>query len=330
VRPLTTICFALVLVAAVPARAAGDGRAAAHEHFDRGMAASNDQRFAEAVREFEQAYELWPDYRVLYNIGKVRVTLGRSAEAVAAFEAYLEKGGAELPEERRQEVREAVAGQLAHVATIDVRVSEDGAEVRVDGRLVGTSPLGAPVRVTEGKHTVEALRPGQPVQLREIDLPGASTLTVELAFPPPPRPDPPAPPPAAPPPAPSPPSAAPAPPPQASLVAHAAAPDPGRTWRAVGYGVAGVGLITAVVGASLAWTGATEANAARALLVEASMPLPPSTPDVLKYDLAKRDYDAARTRNQLGWALVGTGAAVLVCGGVLAFWPGGLSLRGRW
>lgn len=311
-RVLTPICFALLLLAASPARA-GDARTAAHEHFDKGMAASNDQRFAEAVREFEQAYELWPDFRVLYNIGKVRATLGRSAEAVAAFEAYLEKGGTELPEERKQEVREAIAAQLAHVGTVEVRVSVPGAEVRVDGRLVGRSPLDAPVRLTEGKHTVEAILPGRPLQLREVELPGASKLAIELAFP-----------------APVSPRVALAPAAAPAVVAPAPAPDPRRRWRVVGFGVAGVGALAAIAGAIVAYGAASDANAARALMVEASLPSAPATPDLMKYDAAKRDYDAARTRNQLGWALVGVGAAAAAGGLTIAILPGGLSFGGTW
>lgn len=310
VRALALLLFVSAFAAPAPARAQ-DARSAAHEHFDRGMAASNDQRFAEAVTEFEKAYELWPDYRVLYNIAKVRATLGRSAEAVAAFEAYLDKGGAEVPAARQQEVREAMQAQLTHVATIDVRVSPAGAEVRVDGQLVGRSPLAAPVRVTEGKHTLEALLAGRAPQLREVEVPGASRLAVELTFPPPA------------------PEALPAVAPPA-VVARDRAPDPRRGWRAVGYGVAGAGLVAAIAGAVVAYGAANDANAARALMVEASMPSVPATPDLMKYDAAKRDYDAARTRNQLGWALVGVGAAAAVGGATLAIVPGGLTLGGTW
>jgi hypothetical protein len=309
VRASTLVCLAVALVAAAPARAE-DARAAAHEHFDRGMAASNDQRFAEAVTEFERAYALWPDYRVLYNIGKVRATLGRSAESVAAFEGYLEKGGAELSDERKQEVRDAMAAQLAHVGALDVRVSADGAEVRVDGKLLGRSPLAAPVRLTEGKHTVEAILPGRPSQLREVELPGASKLAIDLAFPTPPVALSPA--------------AAPV------VVGNAASPDPRRKWRLVGFGVAGAGAVAAVAGAIVAYRAATDANAARALMVEASMPSAPATPDLMKYDAAKRDYDSARTRNQLGWALVGVGATAVAGGLTIAILPGGLSFGGTW
>ena len=163
---------------------AEDPKAAAHEHFDKGLTAWNDQRFGEAIGEFEKAFELWPDYRVLYNIGKVRVALGRSVEAVDAFETYLAQGGDELAQDRKQEVRDAIAAQMSHIATLDVRCPRrrGGADRRQARRR---SPLAGPLRVTEGKHTLEALSPGRPMQLRELELPGATSTEVVLTFPPP-------------------------------------------------------------------------------------------------------------------------------------------------
>jgi hypothetical protein len=319
---LTLVCAAWALgtpgaaSAQAPHGNVDDAKAAAHASFDKGLAASNDQRFADAASEFEKAYALWPDYRVLYNIGKVRATLGQSVEASAAFEAYLEKGGAEIPAERRQEVRDALAAQQAHVATVAVTVSDAGADVRLDGKLVGVSPLTGPLRVVEGKHTIEALLPGRLPQLRELDLPGASALEVTLAFPPAAR------------------LAAPSPALSSPAVAlvEKSAPVPPRRSRALGYTVAAVGLVATVAGVVLAYQGATDANAARARLVTASMPAPPAMPDVDAYDAAKVSFDDARTRNELGWALVAVGSAAIVGGAALSlFWVGSSAgVRGSW
>jgi hypothetical protein len=317
-RWLFVSCLGGCLLTARPAAAEeappADQKAAAHAHFDKGLAASNDQRFGEAAFEFEKAYQLAPDYRVLYNIGKVRTALGRFAEAADAYQGYLDAGGADIPEERRREVSDALAANLAHVAAITVRVSPDGAEVRVDGKVAGVSPLPGPLRVTEGKHTVEALLPSRPPELREIDVPGASVLEVALDFPVAAS------------------LAAPAPAPQApALVEKAPAPPPSGRRRVVGYGLAAAGAASALLGAVLAYQGATDANAARARLVEAAMPAS-GLPDVMKYDAAKLSFDDAKTRNELGWALVGFGAAALVAGGTLALvWSGsGASVGGTW
>ncbi|WP_437730656.1 hypothetical protein [Sorangium sp. So ce1335] len=51
-----------------------------------------------------------------------------------------------------------------HVGALEVRVSEAGAAVLVDGRQVGASPLPRPVYVAPGQHRVGAQRAGQRVE----------------------------------------------------------------------------------------------------------------------------------------------------------------------
>ncbi|MDB4982336.1 MAG: uncharacterized protein JWM82_3088, partial [Myxococcales bacterium] len=327
------VCFALLVMLAPSARAQADAaKDAAHEHFDRGLAASNAQRLGEAADEFQRAYDSWPDYKVLYNIGRVRLALGQPVEVVDAFEAYLAKGGAEITEERRSEVRKEIEAQRSLIATISVRASVDGADLRLDGRLIGHSPLPGPVRVAAGTHAVEALLADRPTQLRELELTGGAAVEVVLTFPPPPV------------------LAAP-------VSATACAPAPSlldepprgrRAFRTTGYVVGGVGAAVLLAGVAVALESALAANDAKARLVTASMPAPPGRPDVAQYDAAKRTYDDAKTRNQLGWSLAGLGGAALLGASALVLLspnampsargvvtqvvaqPAGVALQGTW
>jgi tetratricopeptide (TPR) repeat protein len=310
-----------------PSARADDAKAAAHEHFDKALAATNAQRFGEAAAEFQKAYELWPDFKVLYNLGRVRVALGQPVEVVDAFEAYLTEGGDAIPTERKEEVRREIEDQRAHIATITVQVSADGADVRLDGRLVGHSPLPGPVRVAAGRHAIEALLPERPAQLQDVDVPGASTMEVVFKFPP---------------------KVELGAPVESRVPAAPVVVDAPRK-RTIGYVVGGIGLGTVIGGAALAFEGVFAANDARARLVAAATPLPPGIPDAAKYDEAKRAYDDAKTRNQLGWAIAGIGGAAVIGGAALVIvssggasrsghdggvgvvaQPGGLAFRGTW
>src|SRR5688500_5007200 len=53
----------------------------ARQRYDRGIRLYAEGEFALAVIEFERAYTLVPDYRVLYNIGQVRIQLAQYARA---------------------------------------------------------------------------------------------------------------------------------------------------------------------------------------------------------------------------------------------------------
>ena len=335
--------LALLMLLLAPTRtfAQSDVKAQAREHFDKGVAAFNDRRFPQAAAEFEAAYQLSPAFVVLYNIGQVNVMLGRPVEAVDALNRYLEEGGVSIAHERQLEVQRQIARQLSRIGAIFVRTRLPGAEVRVDARLVGKTPLSQPLRVVAGPHTVEARLPGGAPDVREVDVAGQGALMVELdpaaAVSPPIRPSP----------------ARPEPqggarPPLPSQPAPAAAPSPAVhrrpvtvvSWpRVCGYALALAGLAAGAVGGVMAVRGANDANNARPRLAQ---------PDGQERMVAKKQYDDGKALNRRGWVVAGIGAAALVGGVVLivtapeptmgaldiAPWlaarSGGVEVVGRW
>jgi tetratricopeptide (TPR) repeat protein len=337
-----------------------DAKAAARARFQKGVAAFDDRRYAEAADEFEAAYRLSPAFVVLYNIGQVDVILGRSVEAVDAFDKYLKQGAAAIPAERRREVEAEIEKQTARIGTIAARTIPDGAELRVDGALVGTTPLPKVVRVTAGHHTVAATMKGRTTEVREVDVGGRAEIALELTLAAISAETPAAAP-----------VAAPAPPPPAPPViempvvektviertyVETQTPSPDRTvversaprasssagtvQRVVGYTLVAAGLAGATTGGVLAFQGANRSNDAKDRLSTAGL-----TDD--EWNAAMADFDAGKKRNETGWIVAGIGAAVLV-GGIIvvattpertnavaiAPWvtaqSGGLAMSGAW
>jgi tetratricopeptide (TPR) repeat protein len=353
---LVTALIAATFSVGPRARAAdADATAAAREHFQRGLAAYADERFAEAADEFDQAYKLSPAFKLLYNIGQVDVALGRSVEAVDAFHLYLKQGAAAIPQERRREVAAEIEHQLGRIGTIALRTFPDGAEIRIDGVLHGQAPLEKAVRLNAGHHTIEAYLKGYARQSREIDVLGKSDSAMEmtldaLALPAPP----PAAPPASrePPSAPAPsspvlervivetPAAASGPSADKSVAILSTRPSSSANWqRIAGVVVIVAGIATATVGGIDAYRGANQENDAKTLLANATTGA--------EYDAALPAYNAGKSLNQRGWITAGIGAAVAVGGIVLvatapersttvslASWitteSGGVMLRGAW
>ena len=130
-----------------------------------------------------EAYKLSPAFKLLYNIGQVDVALGRSVEAVDAFDRYLKQGAAAIPEERRREVAAEIDKQLARIGTISIRTFPDGAEIRIDGVLAsdgrrcrsrcGSTPAGTPSR---------PLLAGHSAQSREVDDLGKADSAIEMTL----------------------------------------------------------------------------------------------------------------------------------------------------
>lgn len=319
--------FTAAHVAAAPP----DAKQAAHAHFERGVTAFADKRFAEALDEFDAAYRAEPVFQVLYNIGQVNVALGRSVEAVAAYEEYVKLGGSAIAAARRREVKDEIARQVAHIGAIGVATHPEGADIRLDGRLIGRTPLAAPIKVNPGKHIVEATLLAHGNEAREVETRGGSVESVEmtlvaLATTTTPAKTAPAPALVAPE---APASASPAAAPPATVAATTPprAPDGAETtatpdraarqrssvsWQRVSGLALGIGgLATATVGGVLAYTGANQARDAADAIGRL---VPGQSED--QYQQQHEKYAQGRDRNRLGWIVAGVGAAAVV-GGVL-------------
>jgi hypothetical protein len=170
----------------VAAQAAGKADAAARKearkHFARGVELLDDGQVAEALLEFQRSYDLKPHFAVLYNVGQAQSVLGRSVEAVDTFERYLSQGGKAIKPARRKEVEQDVARQKARIATLEIRVTPDGAAICVDSKDVGLAPMSQGVRVAIGEHTVSATAEGyEPGELK-VTVAGEDYRVIQLAL----------------------------------------------------------------------------------------------------------------------------------------------------
>jgi hypothetical protein len=163
-----------------------------------------------ALAALRASYDVQPDYRVLYNVGLVCVRLADTQCATKSFEQYLKEGGAQVPAKRKKEI-DAQLKTLLRAGALSITSAAADAEVRIDGTVVGKTPLAKPVPVGPGNHVVVLVVNGAATEKTVRIAPG-ETQKLEID----PQAEPP--PPAAPPPSP-PPAAAPSPPPSATTTA---------------------------------------------------------------------------------------------------------------
>jgi hypothetical protein len=126
-------------------------------------------------------WERSKSYDVAASLGEVEHALGNDVSAAR----YLSFAVAHLAPKERPETltryRAALSMLEAQVARIQVNVSEEAAEIRIDGNLVGLSPLSSTIFVTPGEHTVEARAKGN-VASNRIEVNRGSSAIVELAL----------------------------------------------------------------------------------------------------------------------------------------------------
>jgi hypothetical protein len=132
-----------------------------------------------ALEKFKNAYAAYPSSKIFFNIGQVQRLLGRPLEAREAYQRFLD----EAPNAAREDRADAQdwLGKLHNsLGLISVACQIDGAEISVDGIVVGKSPLVRPVWAMPGHHQVTAVKSGECPMLENIDVPAGTEAKVEL------------------------------------------------------------------------------------------------------------------------------------------------------
>jgi tetratricopeptide (TPR) repeat protein len=148
--------------------------------YARGLALYEGAEYVLALVEFERAYQLSPNYRVLYNIGQVRIQLGRYARAFEALTQYVKEGGDAIDPARRAAVQKDIDMLAERTASLTVRTKEAGANIQLDGVVIGVSPLAGPLIVDAGEHTIGVRKVGFYDRFQSVTLAGRDARTVDF------------------------------------------------------------------------------------------------------------------------------------------------------
>jgi hypothetical protein len=174
--------FALASLLGITAPLADGDETQARELFKSGVTLLNKGKFADALGQFERAYGLWRNPKILLNIATTLRELGRLTEAASAYEAYLQDPEADTS--RIPDVRKALAEIDAKVAAVTVDVTTDGASVTVDGTKVDRRPQGAGgtwfVRVVPGDHVVTISKEGFHTHTEKLTAAAGEKLTLRV------------------------------------------------------------------------------------------------------------------------------------------------------
>lgn len=165
---------------APPAPPTPEATKEAGERYTRGLALYGDGEFLLALVEFERAYQLSQNYKVLYNIGQVRIQLGRYAKGREALTEYLALGGSNISSERAQAVNKDLTMLTERTATLRITSNEEGVDISLDGKSIGTSPLSAPLVVDAGEHSLVLRKAGFYDKSQSVTLAGREEIDLQL------------------------------------------------------------------------------------------------------------------------------------------------------
>jgi hypothetical protein len=157
-----TLSGATVSVAfAQPSAAVSMEQAAeAKKHFDLGLKLYKEKETEAALIEFEKSYELGKRPSALRNKAQCLRDLKRSSEAFAAYQKLLETHGGELKPNEKADIERAIEELKLLTGEVIFAVDQPDAEISVDGKVVGTSPLFAAIRINSGTHKIHVTKAG--------------------------------------------------------------------------------------------------------------------------------------------------------------------------
>jgi tetratricopeptide (TPR) repeat protein len=186
----SAIAAATALTWQSPARAQ-DESSLAMEIFEAGSAYYKQGDYDKALEQFEEAYRLDPLPELLYNIGQCHERLQDYTDAIDAYSRYLEQDPAA---QDRQAVEQKIKNlqQKLEMTGIVLDVSEQGAQVLVDGEPAGTSPVESFIHTQPGSHELEVVKEGFQTSVTMFTVPPGITqeIQVTLVPQPPDEPDP--------------------------------------------------------------------------------------------------------------------------------------------
>jgi hypothetical protein len=161
----------------------GDNAAAVEEarkHFNEGVRLSAAGKVPGALDAFQKAYDIIPNWRILYNIGQTSRHVRDYARSLRAFERYVSEGKDDIPRARRAEVDKEIATLKPLVGRLEITSNVEGAEVFIDDRSVGTTPIAEPVLANGGKRRVRATKEGMAPFTEEVAVKGGGSQKLEL------------------------------------------------------------------------------------------------------------------------------------------------------
>ena len=163
--------MAVVLSTSAPAEAQDDAlTGTARDLFVKAARAAEQGKWDQCRAGMLAAYLLKKHPQVAGNLGGCEMQLGLYRDAAEHISFFLRESPPSLPASARSIAEARLEEARRKIGTLKVKVDRAGAEVAVDGRVIGRSPIVEAIFVEPGAHVLEARADGV--------LPAKSTISV--------------------------------------------------------------------------------------------------------------------------------------------------------
>lgn len=152
----------------------------AKAEYEAGRILYADGDYANAIVKFQEAYETSKDPRLLWNIAVCEKNLRRYSRMLSTIRQYEREAAAILTADERAQAAEIIKTVEAFVSVLDLRISEEGAEIFIDDESVGQTPLSEPLIVDVGTRRIRVTKPGFKTVHLTRDIAGGGTVQIDI------------------------------------------------------------------------------------------------------------------------------------------------------
>jgi tetratricopeptide (TPR) repeat protein len=175
---LCTICW--LGLGTIPTRASAESaREEASGLLREGTALYHAKQYAAALERFRQAQRRFPSYKIDLNLGLVLHALGRTAEAATCLSRFLAAAKADTSAQALEQARARLLELERGLGRLRLRCRA-GAQVLLDDRAAGRTPLAAAIYLQPGRHRLVVEAKGFRRCEREVVLPRGGELVVDV------------------------------------------------------------------------------------------------------------------------------------------------------
>ncbi len=159
-----------------------DDKEDAEKHFEAGVSLQKVEDFEAAIAAFESSLRLYPSKGALFNLANCLRATHRYGEALAALQRLDREYGELLDDPMRAAVDRQLEELRNLSASLVLQVDRVGAEVWVDGELIGRTPLTEELQLSPGRHDIEVRLEGfEPAKI-QVDLVSREKTTQQIAL----------------------------------------------------------------------------------------------------------------------------------------------------
>jgi len=178
----------LLLTPAAPAFAQKPGAAepdptksATQLLYNEGVAFAKKGEWEKAYQAFLSAWKLREHWQIAANLGRAELMTGRHVAAAEHLSFFLREAK-DITGPDRAAVQKLLNEAKQRIATLTVKVNRPGAEVVIDGQVVGQAPVSRELYMDAGLHTVEARLGAESAEPVTVDIAAGQSRQVGLAF----------------------------------------------------------------------------------------------------------------------------------------------------